>query len=171
MEEAMSQLIKLAPLAVALVIFAGVAAYLVQRDIALGQWLIAAFLLGHGLIHVMFATPPPTEPGSPAAEFAFDSNRSWLVTTRLVDVGVVRVLVMALVATTVAGYALAAMSTVGLGVSSDLWPALVVGATVASLGLMVIGLMPALALGIAVDVALLMIVFTAAWSPGRTALA
>ena len=55
----MSTLLKLAPLGVGLVVFAGVVTFLVQRNMDLGAWLIAAFLLGHGLVHMMFAAPPP----------------------------------------------------------------------------------------------------------------
>lgn len=163
----MSQLVKLAPLAVGLVVFSVLVAYMVRRDMALGAWLFAGFLMAHGLVHIMFAAPPPADPGTPGADFAFDSNKSWLVTSRLVDVSVVRLVVMALVAVAVAGYALAALATVGLAVPTYLWPALVTGATAASVGLMVIGLMPGLALGIAIDAALLLIVFTSTWAPGR----
>ena len=55
----MSTLLKLAPLGVGLVVFAVVVMFLVQRNMAVGTWLIAAFLLGHGLVHVMFVAPPP----------------------------------------------------------------------------------------------------------------
>ena len=143
-----------------------VIAFMLSRGMTLGTWLLAAFLLGHGLVHIAFATPVPATP-APATgmEYPFDINQSWLVTSRIADVSIVRILVWALVAVTVLGYLLAALSTVGIGVPTTLWPALVVVATAASAGLMVIGLTPALALGIAIDVALLTVVFTSAWSP------
>jgi hypothetical protein len=114
----------------------------------------------------MFAVPAPATP-APAGgmEYPFDVNQSWLVTGRAADVAIVRGLVVALVVLTVIGYALAALATMGVGVPTTLWPMLVVAATVASAALMVIGLGPALALGIAIDVALIALVVTSAWSP------
>jgi hypothetical protein len=163
----MSALVKLAPLGVGLVVFAVVVAFVVQKNMAIGPWLIAAFLLGHGLVHIMFATPPPANPADPASEFAFDVNRSWAVTARVVDAQVLRVAVMGLVAITVVGYGLAAFATVGIALPQTLWAPLVIASTVASAALMVIGLSPALALGIAIDVALLWLVVASVWLPGR----
>jgi hypothetical protein len=165
----MKAIIQLAPLGVAILVFALIVGYLIQHQNAIGVWLFAAFLVGHGLVHIMFAAPPPSGPGSPGAEFVFDPSRSWLVTARLLDVNIVRVLVVALVALTVAGYALAGLATVGLLVSRDLWPALMIGATVASLGLMAVAVMPGLVLGVVIDVALLAIVVFSVWAPGRAA--
>jgi hypothetical protein len=164
----MNELLKLAPLAVGLVVLAAVIAFMLSRGMALGTWLLAAFLLGHGLVHVMFAVPAPAAP-APAGgmEYPFDVNQSWLVTSRIADVATVRVLVWALVVVTVVGYLLAALSTVGFVVSTSLWPMLVVVATAASAGLLVIGLAPALALGIAIDIVLLAVIFTSTWSPAR----
>lgn len=164
----MNDLIKLAPLAVGLSGLAVVIAILLSRGMAMGTWLLAAFLLGHGLVHVMFAVPAPATP-APATgmEYPFDVNQSWLVTSRIADVATVRILVWVLVVVTVVGYLLAALSTVGFVVSTSLWSLLVVVATAASAGLLVIGLAPALALGIAIDLVLLAIVFTSIWSPAR----
>jgi hypothetical protein len=162
----MNDLLKLAPLAVGLVIFALVIAFVLSRGMALGAWLLAAFLLGHGLVHVMFAVPAPAAP-APAGgmEYPFDVNNTWLVTAHIADVAIVRGIVIGLVTATVIGYGLAALSTVGIGVSPSLWPLLVLAATAASGGLMVIGLAPALALGVAIDIALVALVVTSAWSP------
>jgi hypothetical protein len=161
----MNELIKLAPLAVGLVVFAVVVGFMLQRGMALGTWLLAAFLLGHGLVHVMFVAPPPTDPASPAADFAFNASRSWIVTGNLVSLSAVQVLVTALVAVTVLGYGLAALATLGLVVPTTMWTTFLVAGTAASAALMVIGLAPALALGIAIDVALVAIVFFTTWRP------
>jgi hypothetical protein len=167
----MKALVTLAPLALGLVIFAVVVGFLVQRQSAVGAWLFAAFLLGHGLVHIMFAAPPPSSASTPGAEFAFDVSRSWVVTGHLADVTVVRAIVIALVVVAVAGYGLAAMATVGLAVPSSAWPVLVVAATAASSGLMVVGLAPALVLGAAIDVVLFLVVVSSVWTPGREPLA
>jgi hypothetical protein len=162
----MNDLLKLAPLAVGLAVLGLVIAFMLSRGMALGTWLLAAFLLGHGLVHVMFAVPAPAAP-APASgmEYPFDVNQSWLVTARIADVAMVRGLVIGLVAATVIGYGLAALATLGIGVSTSLWPLLVLAATAASAGLMVVGLTPALALGIAIDVALVAVVVSRIWSP------
>lgn len=163
----MSDLAKLLPLAVALTVIGGAIVFMLQRQMVLGTWLLAVFLLGHGLVHVMFAVPAPAAPApSGGLEYPFDVTRSWLVTGHVADVGLVRALVFALVAATVIGYTLTALATVGVVVPSELWPTLLVASTLASGALMVIGLGPVLALGIAIDVALLLVVVSAAWRPG-----
>jgi hypothetical protein len=162
----MSDLVKLAPLAIGLVLFAIVLASLLQRGMTLGTWLLAAFLLGHGLVHFMFAVPAPAAPASGGGmEYPFDVTRSWLVTSHVADVALLRVLVIGLVAITVVGYGLTALATVGIGVPQAAWPALLIASTAASAVLMLIGLAPGLALGIAIDAALLILVFSAVWRP------
>lgn len=162
----MSDLVKLAPLAIGLVLFAIVLASLLQRGMTLGTWLLAAFLLGHGLVHFMFAVPAPAAPASGGGmEYPFDVTRSWLVTSHVADVALLRVLVIGLVAITVVGYGLTALATVGIGVPQAAWPALLIASTAASAVLMLIGLAPALALGIAIDAALLILAFSAVWRP------
>ena len=170
MDVALRDLTKLAPLALVLAIAAIAITWMLQRDMTLGTWLFAAFLLGHGLVHIMFAAPPPTEPNSPAADFAFDPSRSWLVARHLLDVGVVKAVVLLLVVVVVVGYALTALATVGLVVPAAWWSGLLIASTVASLALMAIALMPGLALGLAIDLVLLWVAIVAAWAPaGATA--
>src|SRR5688500_10429650 len=165
----MRALLLLAPLGVGLIVFAVVVTFLLQRQMAVGVWLLAAFLVGHGLVHVMFVAPPPATPNTPGAEFAFDVDRSWLVSIGALTPEVVRALVVPLVGATVVGYLLAGAASAGLTVPQPWWPVLVVGATAASAGLMLVGLSPGLALGIAIDVVLLWLVVSRAWSPLATA--
>ena len=89
------------------------------------------------------------------------------VAARVVDATVLRLVVIALVAVVVVGYGMAAMSTLGFILPQAAWPALVIASTVGSAALMVIGLSPALTLGIAIDVVLLVVATTALWAPGR----
>ena len=161
----MKEITQLAPLGIGLVVFGVAVTFMLQRGMAVGVWLLAAFLVAHGLVHIMFAAPPPVTSDSPGANFAFDASRSWLVSTRFVDVGVVRWLVVVLVTATVIGYSLAGAATAGLFVPADWWLPLVLGATAASGLLMVIGLSPALTLGIAIDLVLVWMVVTRAWAP------
>jgi hypothetical protein len=165
MEVALRDISKLLPLAVVLAIFGVAIVWMLQREMALGTWLLAAFLFGHGLVHIMFVTPPPATPDSPAADFAFDPARSWLVTSGALSVSAVRAIVLGLVAVAVVGYGLTALATVGLIVPATWWTALLIVTTAASALLMIVALMPGLALGVAIDLVLIWVAITAAWSP------
>ena len=164
MEVALKDVGKLAPLAVVLGVVGIVLVWMLTRQMALGTWLLAAFLLGHGLVHVMFAVPAPAG-AEASAEYPFDPARSWLVTSNLLGIGTLKIIVVALVAAVVMGYALTALATVGILVPADWWPGLLIASTIGSLVLMVIGLAPNLLLGVAIDVVLLWAAFASAWSP------
>jgi hypothetical protein len=168
MEVAIRDLGKLAPLAVVLAIAGVVMAWMLQHQLTIGPWVLAAFLFGHGLVHIMFAYTPTAAPGT-ASDYPFDPNRSWTVTSGLITVETLRIVVAALVAFVIVGYSLTALATVGLLVSASWWSTLLVVSTVGSLALMVIGLSPALALGIAIDLVLFWLAITAAWSPSGAA--
>src|SRR6478672_9794358 len=114
----------------------------------------------------MFAVPAPAAPAPGGMEYPFDVARSWPVINHVADITIVRGLVFGLVGLTVIGFALTALATVGIGVPQAAWPALLVASTAASVALMLIGLTPALALGIVIDAALLILVFAAVWRPG-----
>jgi hypothetical protein len=129
--------------------------------------LLAAFLLGHGLIHIAFVRPPlPANADGPSWPFA--TERSWLIDALEVRPEGARVLAMALVAVTLAGCALAAV--VALGVVPGLWvPAIAIGST-ASLALLIAFFHPWLVIGIGIDVVLLWATFVAGWVPSSTGL-
>ena len=75
-----------------------------------------------------------------------------------------RPLALALVATTIAGFVLAALSVIGV-VPAGVWlPAIAIG-SISSMGLLVACFHPWLALGIGIDVALIWAGFAAGWSP------
>ena len=168
MEVALRDLSKLAPLAVVLAI-AGIAmAWMLQRQMGVGTWLFAAFLFGHGLVHVMFAWAPPASADPAAAEYPFDATRSWVVTNGILSAGALKALVIPLVVAVVVGYTLTALATVSLIVPETWWTSLLILSTLGSLALMVIGFGPALALGIAIDIVLLWVAIAAVWSPTAT---
>jgi hypothetical protein len=171
MELALKDLSRLAPLAVVLAIVGIALGWMLQRNMTLGTWLFAAFLLGHGLVHIMFAWTPPATAGSPANDYPFDPARSWLVTSNLLSLSALKAIVIALVVAVMLGYSLTALATVGLLVPQGWWSALLIGSTALSMVLMVIGLAPALALGIAIDLVLLWVAITAAWTPAGAATA
>lgn len=163
----MKSIVKLVPLALALLVFAVVVAALLQQNAGLGSWLFAAFLMGHGLVHFMFVVPQPATAGQTAGgmDFPFDATKSWLVSAHILDLALVRPVVIGLVAVVVVGYSLAALATVGILVPASWWSVLVVVATSASAALMVVSLSPGLVLGIAIDLVLLWLAIVAAWSP------
>ena len=168
MDEMVKTLVGLAPLAAGLIVFGIAVWFLLGRNLALGTWLLAAFLVGHGLVHIMFAVP---QPGGAAATangvgYPFDLSRSWLVGAGL-DATVVRVIATALVVTVVIGFALAALSAVGMLVPVGWWQGLVLAATAASVLLLIVGFNPGLVLGFAIDAILLWVVLASLWLPGR----
>jgi hypothetical protein len=126
--------------------------------------LVAIFLLGHAVIHVGFiAPPPPATADGPAWPFA--TRRSWLVTRLGVDPALVRRLAFALVAVTIAGYALAALTALGI-LPIAIWPAAITIGSVASLGLLAACFHPWLLLGVVIDAALLWSSLVVGWKPG-----
>ena len=159
---------ELGPLAVGVALFGVVIAWLLQSGNPIGSWLLAAFLIGHGLVHVMFAIPQkavqPATAGGP--QWAFGMDQSWLLSPMGATTGALRALGMALIAVTVVAFALAGLATIPLLLPATLWPALIVVASVASLGLMTMFFNPYLVIGVAIDLVLIWIALAAAWLPG-----
>ena len=140
--------------------------WLLSREMTLGRWLLAGFLVGHGLVHLLFVTPAPASASAPdALEWPFDMAKSWLVTGPGLDVNLVRAVGVAVMAATVLVFVLAGLSTAGIVVPSSAWRMLVAGAAVLSLVLIALFFNPQLLLGVAIDAVLLGVVLTAAWDP------
>jgi hypothetical protein len=125
-------------------------------------------LLAHGLIHASYLAPaPPAKAGGP--EWPFDMAKSWLVTGLGLDLGAVRTIGTVLVAVVVIGFALAALSWLGVGVPQEWWPPLAVSSAVASAVLLGAFFHPWLVLGFVIDAVLLWLVLGAAWTAEATA--
>ena len=136
---------------------------LLDRQVVLGTWILAALILGHGLVHALYLVAPPDPPaGRPGPRWPFDLGRSWLVALAGVRRG--RRLAVVFVGVIVVASILAALATVGV-LPVAWWSALVVLAAVASLVLLVLAFDLQLVLGIGIDVALLVVVVTGAWTP------
>ena len=150
------------PYAVVLAVVGGVIWWLLSRDVAAGPWLLAAVLIGHGIVHLMFAISPAATAGGP--EWPFDMAKSWAVTGGL-DLNVVRTVGVALIVIVAGGFALAALSTVGLVVPAEWWRAAVGGSAITSIVVLVLFFNPQLALGIGIDVVLLWAVAANSWAP------
>jgi hypothetical protein len=124
---------------------------------------VASFLLAHGAIHVGFiAPPPPATAEGPAWPFATD--RSWPVTRLGMDPALLRLLATALVAVTLAGCALAALTALEV-LPPAVWPAAIAIGSVASLGILLACFRPWLVLGVVIDVALLWSCLVIGWQP------
>jgi hypothetical protein len=125
--------------------------------------LFAAFLLAHGAIHASFLSPRPSATvGGPT--WPFELARSWVLTPFGLQPQTMRLVGMALVAVTIATFALAALATAGI-IPADLWgPASAAGA-VASVVLLLIFFHPWLGLGVLIDLGLLWAVLVAGWNP------
>jgi hypothetical protein len=150
------------PWAVVLLV-AGVAIWwLLSQDMAAGRWLLAALLIGHGVVHLLFAVPAPAATDGGAA-WPFDMSQSWAVTRAGLDLGLARVIGVVLIAITVGAFVLAALATVGIVVPSGWWqPTIALGA-IASAATLVLFFDPQLVLGLGMDAVLLWVVATRAW--------
>lgn len=160
----MKAIVGILPWATVLAVLGGVIWWLLSREVVAGRWVLAAVLVGHGVVHGLFAVPvPAAAEGVPA--WPFDMARTWLVTGVGVDLRVVRVVGVALIVLVVAGFALAALSTVGIVVPAGWWPAMVAGSALASALLLVLFFESQLLLGLGIDGVLLWVVMTRAWAP------
>jgi len=162
----------LLPIGIGVALVGAVTWFLLDRDIGAGRWLLAGLLFAHGWVHVMFVFPVPEAAPATAGGLAypFDMGRSWLIANAGIDAGVVRTVGIVVMGATLAGFLLAALSTMGWLVPTGWWQGLVLAAATSSTLLLVLFFSPALALGFVVNVALWVLVLASLWSPlaGRT---
>ena len=163
----MNTVTRVVPLAIGAALVAGLTWVLLDRDVELGRWLLAALILGHGLAHLAFIVPTPKAAKATGSGMAwpFDLSRSWPVTRIGLDARIVRGAGVALTAVTVVTSLLAALATVGIVVPVDWWSGLVVAQAVSSLLLLTLCFSPILLNGFAIDLALLWLALLSGWSP------
>jgi hypothetical protein len=150
--------------AVVLIVVGGAVWWLLAREMAAGLWLLAALLMGHGMVHLLFVVPTPAA-SEGGAEWPFNLAQSWAITGVGLDVNLVRIIGVALITVVVVGFSLAALSTVGIMVPSGWWQPIVAVSAVTSTILLVLSSQPQLALGLGMDLALLWVVVARAWMP------
>jgi hypothetical protein len=155
------------PLAAGVALFGLLIVVLLQGGNLVGNWLLAAFLFGHGWIHTMYVMPQPkaTATTTSGAQWAFELDHSRVLAPLGLAVSAQRTLGTLLVAGTVAGFSIAALATIPLIVPAAAWSALVVGSSVASLLLMGLFFHRGLVIGIAIDVVLLWVALASVWLP------
>jgi hypothetical protein len=161
---AMPTLVGLWPFAIGIAAIGLVTWFLLRQNVGFGPWLLAALLVAHGWVHVMFIFPRPKPTGS-GPEWPFDLTRSWLARTAGLDVNLVRTVGIALMSIVVAGLVLAALSILGLVVPAAWWAGLLVVGAAASFAMLVLFFSPQLVLGLAIDIALVWLAIGAGWSP------
>jgi len=151
------------PLAIVVALLGALIGYLLSLDNQLGNWLFAAFLFGHGWVHVAYVMPSPARQAVPAGGFAypFRLEHSWL----LGDRGGLRPLGITLVALTMVIYALAALATIPVLVPAAAWAALVVLGAISSAVLLGLFFGPTLLLGLVIDAVLVVVAVASIWSP------
>ena len=153
------------PWAIVLAVIGGATWWLLSHDMGAGRWLLAALLIGHAVVHVMFVIPAPAATaGGPA--WPFDMARSWAVTGAGLDLGMVRAIGAVLIVVVAAGFALAALSTAGIIVPVGWWQASVAVSAVASVAMLALFFESQLVLGLGIDAVLLWVVLARAWAPG-----
>jgi hypothetical protein len=163
----MKSVLDLAPIGIGLALVAAVTWFLLDRDIGVGKWLLAALLFAHGWVHMMFVFPAP-EPAAATAgglAYPFDMGRSWLITSLGMDAGTVRAIGVTVMIVTFAAFALAALATVGWLIPTSWWAGLVLAAAGSSTLLLALFFSPALLLGFAINVALWALVIGSVWAP------
>ena len=154
----------LAPFGIVLMGIGAAIWWLLSGGNSLGKWLLAGFLVAHGLIHLLFLAPTPAASGSGTA-WPFDLGQSWLVGNAWLDVGLVRVIGAVLVIAVAGAFVLSGLATAGIVVPSDWWRPLVAASALVSVVTLVLFFDPQLVLGLAIDGVLLGVVVTAVWTP------
>jgi hypothetical protein len=136
--------------------------WLLGQDSTVGTWLLAAFLAAHGAIHLLFAVPAPEDASS---AWPFDMSRSWTVVRLGVGVDRVRIAGRALIALTMVGFVLAALSTLGLLIPTEWWRLLVATSALLSSALLILCVSRQLVVGLAIDAVLLWVALAGLWLP------
>lgn len=163
----MKAMLDLLPIGVGVALVGALTWFLLDRDISFGRWLLAALLLAHGWVHVMFVLPAPE--AAPATvgglAYPFDMSRSWLITSLGFDVGLIRSVGIVVMIGTLATFTLAGLATVGWLVPTAWWAGLMLGAAAASALMLVVFFSPALLIGFVINAALWWLVLASIWSP------
>jgi hypothetical protein len=158
---------ELGPLAIVAVVVGAVTVWLLATNPAVGRWVLAVILFGHGWVHLMFLFPKPAPPasGKAATEWPFDLRASWLAARAGTRAEAVVAVGRVLAVVTFVLSMLAALATVGILVPVAWWQGLVLASSLASLTMLVVWFAPMLLLGILIDLALAWLAIAGPWSP------
>jgi hypothetical protein len=118
----------------------------------------ALFLMLHGAIHLGYATPDPDDPRYP-----FSPDRAWIGAALRLDRATTRAFLVSVAGVTVAAYA---VSAVGVLLGATWWQPFAIAGSIASLAALLLAFHPWLALGVAIDVAIIVSVASTHWPAG-----
>lgn len=125
------------------------------------RYVLAAFLLVHGLIHAAWLSPsPPAGDGPP---WPFDLTRSRLLSALRAPEAAFRPVGFALIAVTIAGFAVSALGAAGVVGLGAAWGAMTIAASLSSAGLIVAFWHPYFPVGLALDAALVVTTLAGWW--------
>ena len=159
----MKTLSSILPWAIVLAVSGGTIWWLLAQEKPAGRWLLAAFLVAHGAVHLLYAVPADTVDGG--TDWPFDMGQSWTSTGLGLDSSAIRVVGWTLIAVVITGFLLAALSTVAAGVPTDWWPATLAGSAIASTIVLIIFFTPQLTLGVAINMILVWLSAAGIWTP------
>ncbi len=109
---------------------------------------VGLFLIAHGLIHLLYATPRPADDGS----YPFVPESRWFPRALDLEVGTARAIARVLAILAVIGFV---VTGIALLANAEVWEPLAVVASVISLALLLLFFHPWLLIGIAIDVAII----------------
>lgn len=161
----MKTLLGILPWVLVLAIAGAVIWFLYDRHMAVGRWLFAAFLVAHGLIHLLYLAPAPEAAAAGGPDWPFHLGGSWLSGATGLDAGAMRTLGIGLIALIVAGFVLSGLATVGVVVPESRWLGLVVASAALSLAMLGLFFAPSLLAGIAIDLFLIWLALASSWRP------
>ncbi len=161
----MKTLMGILPWIVVLVVAGAVIWFLYDRHMAAGRWVFAAFLVAHGVIHLLYLAPAPEAAVAGGPEWPFDLGGSWLPGATGVEGGALRSLGLTLIGLVVVGFGLSGLATLGIIVPASWWPGLVVASSALSLGVLALFFAPSLLAGVAIDVFLIWLALASTWRP------
>jgi hypothetical protein len=120
--------------------------------------MIGVFLILHGLVHSgLAAAPLPKDPASRPGSFFTHPSRTWLLGRLRFSPAWIRAVGLTLVVLTTIGFVLAGLAALGVPLLAGAVAPLIICSAVLSLALLAVFWHPWLALGVAIDVAILLL--------------
>jgi hypothetical protein len=125
---------------------------------------LGIFLMAHGAVHAILAVAPnPGEEEARPGAFFTAVDRSWLLPQLGLDAGVIRWIGIILVALSALGFILAGLGVLGVPGLSAVWRSVAIGSSCLSLLLLILFWYPWLIVGVAIDIAVLLMLIWAKW--------
>ncbi len=136
-------------LAAALAAVTAVIVLLLSAGWSLGWWLLAAFLLVHGCVHLFFVMPQTARAAESGRRFGLTPGETHMVGSTLMAAAAI-------------GFLFAALLTIA---ASGLWGPVIVISSLASLAMLGFFFSRTLVMGVGVDLVLLVVALTGFWRP------